>query len=151
MARKSNTPHGVFKHIDMKEGDTDACWEWKGKVNTKDGRPYYTVEGSRRPAYRYVLELYTGEEQPKTVLVLHQCDNPICCNPHHLTWGTHQQNMNEMKERDRHGLPKTVVRAIRKLLDQGRTHREVADLYGVSRETITAINNDKVHKDVGGC
>ena len=146
MARRSNTPYDVFKNINMKKGDTNVCWEWKGRVNSKDGRPYFTVDGTRRPAYRYVLELYTGEEQPKSVLTLHKCDNHICCNPYHLTWGSHQQNMNEMKERGRHGLPKTVIRAIKNLLTQERSHRDIAELYGVSRETITAINNDKSNK-----
>jgi DNA-binding XRE family transcriptional regulator len=54
--------------------------------------------------------------------------------------------MNDMKERDRHGLPKTVIRAIRKLIKVGRTHNEIAKLYGVSRETITAIHNRRSHK-----
>ena len=54
--------------------------------------------------------------------------------------------MNEMKERGRHGLPKTVIRAIKNLLTQERSHRDIAELYGVSRETITAINNDKSNK-----
>ena len=51
-----------------------------------------------------------------------------------------------MKERDRHGLPKIVVRAILKLLSENKTHKEIAELYGVSRETITAINTGRSHK-----
>jgi len=46
-----------------------------------------------------------------------------------------------MKERERHGLNRTVVRAILKLLEDGRSHKSVAQLYGVSREAITAIHN----------
>jgi hypothetical protein len=140
MARK-NTPHDVFKHIDM-TSMPDKCWEWKGKVNAKDGRPYFTIEGKRRPAYAIVLEVFKGEAQEGRV-ARHSCDNPICCNPHHLTWGSHQDNMNDMKERERHGLPKTVVRAIRRLLGEGRTQQEIADLYGVSREAISAINTGR--------
>ena len=75
--------------------------------------------------------------------ILHSCDNSICCNPHHLSWGSHQDNMDDMKQRDRHGLPKTVVRAIKTLLDGDKTHQEIATLYGVSRESITAINNGR--------
>lgn len=135
---RTNTPKDVFKHINM--GDEDECWEWKGTVNAKDGRPYFTVAGKRRPSYAHVLETYTGEKQ-KGRQVLHSCDNTTCCNPHHLRWGTHQDNMDDMKERERHGLPKTVVRAILKLLKDGRSHKSIAQLYGVSRETITAIHN----------
>ena len=141
MPRK-NIPTDVFKHIDMKGGDPDVCWPWTRKLNAKDGRPYITIEGSRLLVYRVVLELHDGTEASGRV-ARHSCDNPICCNPHHLSWGTHQDNMNDMKERDRHGLPKTVVRAILRLRDEGRTQRAIADLYGVSRETISAIENGR--------
>lgn len=147
MARK-NVASDVFKSIDMKRGDHDPCWPWLGKLNKKDGRPYFTCDGKRRPAYVIVLELTTGTKQKKGQMVLHSCDNPICCNPHHLSWGTHQDNMNEMKERERHGMPKTVVRAIRKLLRDGKAQGSIANLYGVSRETITAIHNGRTHKGV---
>lgn len=141
MSRK-NTPIDVFLHIDMMDGDTKECWEWKGKPNAKDGRPYITIEGVRRPAYVVVLELFTGE-QANGRYALHTCDHKICCNPHHLNWGSHQDNMDDMKERERHGLSGIVVRAILKLLAEGRSHREIADLYGVSREAITGINNSR--------
>jgi len=137
---RTNKPHDVFKHVEM--GDANDCWPWKGKLNAKDGRPYFTVEGKRRPSYAYILETYTGEAQEGRI-IRHTCDNPICCSPHHLLWGTHQDNMNDMKERERHGLPKTVIRAIQRLLANGRSHRTIAELYGVSRETITAIHNGR--------
>ena len=142
MRMPKNIPTDVFKTMDMHDGDINACWEWKGKPNAKDGRPYITIEGARRPAYVIVLELHTGEHAGGRY-ALHSCDNRICCNPHHLSWGTHQDNMDDMKERDRHGLPRTVIRAIHKLLEGTATHQEIADLYGVSRETITGINNGR--------
>ena len=145
MSRK-NVPHDVFKHIDMR--GNDECWPWKGKVNAKDGRPYFTIDRKRRPSYVIVLEAFSGTKQTEGQVARHTCDNPICCSPHHLVWGTHQDNMDDMKERDRHGLPKTVVRAIRGLLDNGRKHQDIAKLYGVSRETITAINNGRSHKEI---
>jgi hypothetical protein len=146
MARK-NSPEMVFLHIDMHDGDKSICWEWKGKVNAKDGRPYFTVDGKRRPAYNYVLELFSGKHQTSKEVVRHNCDNKLCCNPHHLQFGTHQDNMDDMKDRERHGLPKTVVRAIRKLLVEERSQQEIATLYGVSRETISAIATGRAHKD----
>jgi hypothetical protein len=140
--RKKNRNVDVFKWIDMKGGSNLECWPWKGKVNKKDGRPYFTLNGKRRPAYAVVLEQVIGPAQENNV-ARHSCDNKVCCNPNHLAWGTHQDNMDDMKERDRHGLPRTVVRAIHKLLKGTATHQEIADLYGVSRETITGINNGR--------
>ena len=142
MPRTPNRPVDVFKHIDMSGGNENECWEWKGRLNPKDNRPYFTVAGQRRPSYAVVLELYTGEEA-KGRVARHKCDNSVCCNPHHLIWGDHQDNMNDMKERERHGLPKIVVRAIRKLLDEGHTQSHIAELYGVSRETISSISTGR--------
>jgi len=132
----------------MQGGDSSTCWEWKGKVNAKDGRPYFTIEGQRRPAYVLVLEQVLGEAAGKR-MALHNCDNPICCNPSHLSWGDHQRNMDDMKERERHGLPKTVVRSISKLLSDGKTQRSIADLYGISREAVSAIATRRNHLDKG--
>ena len=142
---RTNKPNDVFKHIDIR-GDDD-CWPWKGKLNAKDGRPYFTVAGKRRAAYIIVLELHTGQKAQKNKMAIHSCDNPICCNPFHLSWGTHQDNMNDMKDRERHGIPKTVLRAILKLRKEGRTQAEIAKLYGLARETISAIDTGRTHKE----
>ena len=141
MARKNITTD-IFKHIDMKGGNTNECWEWKGKLNPKDGRPYFTINGLRRPSYAIVLEATTGEDQEDRI-TRHNCDNPICCNPSHLVWGDHQDNMNDMKERERHGLPKIVVKAIKKLIEKGKTQSEIAKLYGISRETVSSISTGR--------
>ena len=138
-----NTIADVFKYINMNNGDVNVCWEWKGKVNAKDGRPYFTVAGKRCPSYAYALEAFKGKKPKEDSVARHNCDNPICCNPHHLIWGSKQDNSNDMKERERHGLPATVVRAIRRLLGEGQTQQSIADLYGVSREAISAINTGR--------
>ena len=144
MPRK-NIPTDVFKSINMHGGDPNVCWEWTKKVNKKDNRPYFTVNGKRRPAYCIVLELATGITQ-EGKQALHSCDNCTCCNPSHLRWGSHQDNMDDMVERERHGLPKTVVRAIRKLRIEGKSQREISELYGISRETVSAIDTGRVKK-----
>jgi len=148
-----NVPTDVFKRVNMHGGDKDVCWEWEGTVNKSDGRPYITIEGKRRPTYVVVLELSSGETQEeaskrlgKKALACHKCDNKICNNPSDLYWGTHQDNMDDMVERDRHGLSKVIIRNIRKLLSEGRSHSNIAELYGISRENVTAINNNRTRK-----
>ena len=149
MPRK-NKPTDVFRLIDMKRGNILPCWPWEGTVNKKDGRPYFTIDNKRRPAYAIVLELATGQKQEKGKIALHSCDNPICCNPDHLRWGSHQENMDDMKERERHGLPRIVVRAIHSLLEHGRKHSDIAELYGISREAVTAIHNRQARRGTKG-
>lgn len=139
-------PVKVFEKIDMRGGDSSQCWPWKGKVNKKDGRPYFTVAGSgKHPAYAVVLELVSGEESNGR-MALHHCDNPICCNPAHLYWGGHDENMNDMKERERHGLPRIVVRAIRTLAEEGTKYADIASRYGVSESAVAQIVRGATHK-----
>lgn len=136
MGNKATT---VFTKINMHGGDTTVCWEWLGGV-TGAGRPAFDLGGKKVTPYRLVYELVFGEKIPKNMVVRHKCDNPICCNPHHIELGTHIENMKDMKERSRHGLPAVAVKAIRKLLREGeQTHDTIAKLYGVERSTIGRI------------
>lgn len=142
----TNQKVDVFKRIDM-SGGKDACWPWTAKL-AGNKRPYFTVDGKKILAYRLVKELVTGIALPSNAIERHTCDNPRCCNPRHLIEGTHQDNMDDMKGRERHGLPHHVVKAIRRLLEAGRVQQEIADLYGVSREAISAIATNRVYTHV---
>lgn len=103
-------------------------------------------------AYRWVWELVHGVALEPTQLVLHGCDNggfPIgCCNPAHMRIGTVAENSADMTDRQRHGLPGNVVKAIRNLIEQGETQQSIADKYGVSRETVSAITTRRVYKHI---
>lgn len=139
----------IFESINLCNGDTEKCWEWTRSLNKSDGRPYFTVDGVKKPAYVWVLELVTGE-QANGRSALHSCDNPTCCNPHHLRWGTHEENMADMVERERHGIPAIVRKAIVKLVcEEGRTQEDVAKLYGISQQSVSRICQKEQGDDVG--
>lgn len=155
MPRPKNKPHDVFKLIDMCGGDRNKCWPFKGELNDK-GLPYYQVAGKKHVVYRLVYIL-VRDDIPDGAVLRHQCDNGadperkrgwVCCNPWHLEPGTHEENMQDMRERDRHGVPAHVVRAIRKLGEQGRTHEQIAELYGISRQAVGDIINGVTHGHV---
>ena len=150
---RTNDPVDVFNYYAM--GSDDECWpytgpSWGGREHTR--RPYFMANGRRQAAYRWVYELVNGVTLTPDQFILHSCDNggfPIGCgNPQHMRIGTNDDNMNDMKQRQRHGLPHHVVTAIRTLLEQGRTQQEIADLYGVSRERIRDIALHKYYRHV---
>jgi hypothetical protein len=142
-----NDPRSVFKYIDMSGGPT-SCWPWKRSVKGSGGRPYFSVDGKKRSAYRVVYELTYGVTLTKDIMIRHKCDNPICCNPDHLEIGSHQDNMNDMKSRERHGMPHDRVRLIRRMVALGFTHADIGVKFGVSRETISAIHQRRIYKHV---
>ena len=139
----------IFEKIEM--GAVDECWKWVGTHSGKQGdvRPYVTLDGKKWLVYRLVYNLTHGEPLHDDEVMRHTCDNSWCVNPYHQERGSHQENMNDMKERQRHGLTHHAVKAIKKLLSDGKlTHKEISANFGVSRETITAINNDRVYDHV---
>ena len=143
-------PIDVFNLIDMR--GPDECWPFNGTWGgqPRDKRPYFQADGRRMIAYRWVYELVHGITLAPDQPLLHSCDNgghPIgCCNVNHIRLGTTQENSDDMTQRERHGMPKTVVNAIRRLIAEGRTQTDIAALYGVSREAISAIATHRAYK-----
>ncbi len=74
------------------------CWLWTGST-FKSGYGQFCIHPKNVKAHRYSWELYTGVVPD--YCVLHRCDNPICVNPEHLFLGTHKDNSDDMKSKDR--------------------------------------------------
>ena len=93
--------------VDAKTG----CWIWQGKTVTNNrGDKYGRInvrlfqngksEHTAMLVHRFVLHFVLGK--PIAGLVGgHKCDNPICCNPKHLTAQTQSANMQEAVARGR--------------------------------------------------
>ena len=78
----------------------DECWEWRGH---RHPRGYGRFFQHQKPmvATRVVLELSGHPRPSESHNALHSCDNPACCNPAHLRWGTQKDNMRDAIERNR--------------------------------------------------
>jgi hypothetical protein len=146
MSAKRNKPTDVFRYIDMQTGpewknpqtgEVSRCWPWKGALNDQ-GRPFFSLNGKKVIAYRLTYELATGDTLGDRMW-RHHCDNPACCNPSHGVPGTNVDNMDDMKQRGRHGLPHHAVRYIKKLIRQGVHDATIAELYGTGVSTIKDI------------
>jgi hypothetical protein len=74
------------------------CWPWAN--STAKGYGQIKVRGAVLRAHRVAYEIVNGTV-PTGLHILHTCDNTLCVNPAHLRAGTHQDNMDEKRERGR--------------------------------------------------
>lgn len=120
---------------------TGGCWEWLGAKSAGYGAA--AVEGKRKQVHRLSYEANIGPI-PNGMHVIHTCDNPPCCNPLHLRLGSNKDNMLDKLSKGRQGRtgPKVgyklsamsdVIRAYRLA---GATYAQLADMLGVSRQSI---------------
>lgn len=138
-----------WSKIDRKEDD--ACWEWlKGKTT----KGYGCVRYEKKPclAHRVAFEYFHKRRIIEGMLLLHSCDNPVCCNPEHLREGTHQDNMDDMAKKGRRTkgsqvskiLTEVQVLEIRdKYSKGGYSHRSLATEYNTNNPNIHSIIHRK--------
>ena len=128
-----------------KSGD---CHEWTASFgNSGYGQFYFNCQ--KFSAHRKAYELYHGAI-PEGMFVLHKCDNKKCVNPDHLFLGTHKENMQDKTVKGRQVKGSAIVQAvltepqvaeIKRLLREKTVHNKIAKEFGVSRATISMINN----------
>jgi hypothetical protein len=144
-------------------GGPDACWTWT-LGRDKDGYGLTKVNRKTTRAHRVAWALANGPI-PDGLWVLHECDNPPCCNPRHLWLGTVVDNGADKAAKgrtvapcgERHGSrthPERVLRGssqpcsklteadiplIRAALARGESRSVIGSRFGVSRGAIGSI------------
>lgn len=96
-----------WSKVDVTE--EDECWNWTASAD-RFGRGRIWANGRSESSPRIAWELHHGRAVPRSLLVLHTCDNPRCCNPKHLWTGTYRDNMLDMVEKGRMGLGSVATR-----------------------------------------
>lgn len=69
-------------------------WYWRCSLNLWEGKKSYFT-------HRLAYMIHNQVSIVKWIFLLHQCDNPACCNPDHLFVWTHEDNMDDMKKKGR--------------------------------------------------
>lgn len=80
----------------LKEG---GCWVWFG-AKTRDAYGCFNLQGKNYRAHRFSYSLFKGKI-PDGMWILHSCDNPVCVNPKHLSFGTAYDNYQDIIRRGR--------------------------------------------------
>lgn len=146
--------------------DPGDCWPWQGAINRKRGGygafyddPEYGPQRLRR-AHRVAWELANGRRLTQDETVMHDCDNPPCCNPGHLSVGTQSANLADMTTKGRRvgkarqgpdqylaALTADQVRWIRHQTGV-LTRREMADHLGVSIKVVGGVVRGETYRNV---
>lgn len=137
----------LFSKLDI--GDWDECWEYQGGCSSNGyGSIKIRPLGSRH-THRVTMEYWLGRPLATHEHVMHSCDNPPCCNPRHLSVGTHADNVADKMAKGRHikgeshgqnVLTEDQVRLIRRRYAEGGvTQTELGNEYGVAQGHISSI------------
>ncbi len=135
--------------FEAKINKTDGCWEWVAScAGAGYGQMKLPKQRKQEYSHRLAYMIYKGpigENQ----FVCHTCDNTKCCNPDHLFLGTQKENLQDMKDKNRHlagaknamaKLTDADVVKIRSCLESGMAQLQVARAFNVSQVTISRIS-----------
>jgi hypothetical protein len=140
-----------FFESKLKKDTQTDCILWMGRLD----RLGYGVlwDGKKQvKAHRFSWILH-HKEIPGDKKVLHKCDVRNCVNVNHLFIGTQQDNIADMHNKNRAKMPyiklnETKVSEIKKLILNNYSDADIANIYGVHKDTIRSIRNKKNWRNV---
>jgi len=140
--------------------NVNECWPWLAGLFARGYGAFKVVVGPREyrqiHASRISLFLATGNNGDG-LLACHTCDNPICCNPSHLFWGTPLDNERDKWKKGRQAnrfgdanpyakLNSVAVLEIRNRVALGETQAALAKEYGVNQSTVSCVCSGRTWK-----
>jgi hypothetical protein len=154
-----------WRHVEKR--DQSSCWLWHGG---KGGGGYgrFRLGGKRDGQigpHIFSYRIHKGEI-PDGLFVLHECDNPACVNPAHLSLGTQKKNISDCRDRRRlkghfqngpdvrrrkgsaHPVSKLTEAQIPAIRADGRANKLIAAEYGVDDALIKRIKDRRAWKHV---
>ncbi len=147
--------NGAQKYIEkrVERIPESGCWIWTkclliGPLGY--GRAYFNDHAIY--AHRLSWQAYRGPI-PGTLNVLHHCDIPECCNPHHLFLGTHKDNKQDSMHKRRHasgarhGMKKLTAELIPYILASNKSGAALSRELHVDQSTINRVKRGEAWKE----
>jgi len=158
----NNLKNKFYSKVLIPEKEDDCMlWIGAGKNNVNG---HMRINRSNIPAYRISYQIFNGIV-PDNLEVMHKCDNPMCVRPDHLSLGTHKDNMNDRRIKNRDPMKKNEVykhqyqkitgkaphvkltsnqvTEIKSLIKEKVPHLKIAKLFKVDASTISNIKTEK--------
>lgn len=130
-------------------GPAGGCWLWQaGKTRNGYGQFWWGPSGRPEGAHR-VAWILTRGAIPEGQEVMHSCDTPLCCNPTHLSLGSHADNVRDASRKGhlrcaRPNAQKLTAEQVEFIRDQVATGprgtaNQMAERFGVTRGCISQL------------
>lgn len=132
-----------------------GCWEKQGPYRGQRGYCAVQHKGDDDYGHRFSYRLLIGPI-PDDMIVRHKCDNPPCFNPDHLELGTHDQNMEDMRSRNRSGLGRRNTQAklteieVLEIASSAESRQTLAERFGVHPSNIRSIQSGNSWSHITG-
>jgi DNA-binding CsgD family transcriptional regulator len=125
-------------------GQRNDCWNWTASTSF-GGYGQISINHDNFKSSRVAYFLYYGID-PAELMILHSCDNRLCCNPNHLRTGTCKDNTHDAITRGRHIATRigTVLdeegrEIVRMLYGHGFSKNQIGTMMGISYSTVRNI------------
>lgn len=128
----------------VERSDPDACWNWVASKN-RDGYGRFRWLKVKKQAHH--VSYYLQNRTWPTYL-LHECDNPACCNPAHLKEGTHLENIRhrDSKGRGRSFKNTAVAPRVKQMIALGMRNRDISKALGIRNDAVSRIRHGQIYR-----